>query len=354
MNRDATNRILFVILLLAVLVSAYRVVEPFLAGLTWAIVLVAAFRPFHGRLERLFGGRHRLATTAVTTIVAAFVVVPIIVAAMEVVQAAMAATEWIAAHYSSAGIDLGLRERWPWFAEALDRAKNLLGLAAIDLNATAIAGLERIGSFVAAEGPALVGGAFGLVFSFLVMLVAMPLLFSSGDRLSRAVADALPVDADDARRIMDDLTVMTRSVFMSTALTAAVQAALGGLGLIVLGVPHVAPLTAVMFFCALVPAGTALVWAPAALWLAATGHPWKAALMVAWGGGVVSTIDNVLRPMFAGKGVTLPGGLLFLGMFGGMTAFGLVGLFLGPIVLYMAREMLLILRRETPAPPAAT
>jgi predicted PurR-regulated permease PerM len=109
-----------------------------------------------------------------------------------------------------------------------------------------------------------------------------------------------------------------------------------------------------MFFCALVPAGTALVWAPAALWLAATGHPWKAALMVAWGGGVVSTIDNVLRPMFAGKGVTLPGGLLFLGMFGGMTAFGLVGLFLGPIVLYMAREMLLILRRETPAPPAAT
>jgi predicted PurR-regulated permease PerM len=354
MNRDATNRILFVVLLLAVLVSAYRVVEPFLAGLTWAIVLVAAFRPFHGRLERLFGGRHRLATAAVTTVVAAFVVVPIIVAAMEVVQAAMAATEWIGAHYSSAGIDLGVRERWPWMAEAIDRAKNLLGLAAIDLNATALAGLERVGSFVASEGPALVGGAFGLIFSFLVMLVAMPVLFTSGDRLSRAVADALPVDAEDARRIMDDLTVMTRSVFMSTALTAAVQAALGGFGLLVLGVPHVAPLTAVMFFCALIPAGTALVWAPAALWLAATGHPWKAVLMVAWGGGLVSTIDNVLRPMFTGKGVTLPGGLLFLGMFGGMTAFGLVGLFLGPIVLYMAREMLAILRRDTTAPPAAT
>jgi len=103
-----------------------------------------------------------------------------------------------------------------------------------------------------------------------------------------------------------------------------------------------------MFFCALVPAGTALVWVPAAIWLAAIGHPWKAIMMAGWGGGVVSTIDNVLRPVFAGKSVTLPGGLLFLGMFGGMTAFGLVGLFLGPIVLYMAREMLGILRRDAP------
>jgi len=348
MNRDATNRILFVILLLAVFVAAYRVVEPFLAGLTWAIVLVAAFRPFHGRLERLFGGRHRLATAAVTMIVAGFVVVPILVAAVEVVQAAIAATGWITAHYNSAGMDLGLTERWPWITDTIERAKNLVGLSSIDLKATAISGLERVGSFIAAEGPGLVGGAFGLMFSFVVMLVAMPLLFAKGDRFSQALADALPVGAEDATRIVDELTVMTRSVFMSTALTAAVQAALGGLGLLVLGVPHVAPLTAVMFFCALVPAGTALVWVPAAIWLAAIGHPWKAIMMAGWGGGVVSTIDNVLRPVFAGKSVTLPGGLLFLGMFGGMTAFGLVGLFLGPIVLYMAREMLGILRRDAP------
>ena len=91
------------------------------------------------------------------------------------------------------------------------------------------------------------------------------------------------------------------------------------------------------------------MWIPAAIWLAAIGHPWKAIVLVAWGAGVVSTIDNVLRPLFAGKGVTLPGGALFLGMFGGTLAFGLVGVFLGPIVLYMTRELLAILRRDTPA-----
>jgi predicted PurR-regulated permease PerM len=354
MNRDATNRILFVILLLAVLVSAYRVIEPFLAGLTWAIVLVAAFRPFHNRLERFFGGRHRVATAAVTMIVAAFVAVPILVAAVEVVQAAMSASVWIGAHYNSAGMDFGLRDRWPWIVDAIERAKHLLGLETIDLRATAISVLERIGSFIAAEGPGLVGGAFGLLFSFLVMLVAMPLFFSYGERLLQVLADALPVDAADAQRIVDELAVMTRSVFMSTVLTAAAQAGLGGFGLLVLGVPHVVPLTAVMFFLSVVPGGTAFVWAPAALWLASIGHPWKAVMMLAWGGGVVSMIDNILRPMLAGKGVTLPRALLFLGMVGGMISFGLVGLFIGPTVIYMVRELLAILRRDAPPPPATT
>ena len=79
----------------------------------------------------------------------------------------------------------------------------------------------------------------------------------------------------------------------------------------------------------------------------------KAILLAVWGAGVVSTIDNLLRPLFAGKGTKVSGLTLFLGMFGGMAAFGLVGLFLGPILLYMTRELLTILRRDVyEAPPA--
>jgi predicted PurR-regulated permease PerM len=128
--------------------------------------------------------------------------------------------------------------------------------------------------------------------------------------------------------------------------TSAAQAALGGLALLVLGVPHVIPLTALMFFFSLLPAGTIVVWLPAALWLVGQGHYVSAGLLVAWGGGVVSTIDNILRPFVAGGGVKLSGVWLFLGMFGGVAAFGLVGLFLGPIVLYAAHELVAILRRD--------
>jgi predicted PurR-regulated permease PerM len=113
------------------------------------------------------------------------------------------------------------------------------------------------------------------------------------------------------------------------------------------------PLTAVMFFCAVLPGGTAIVWAPAAIWLAATGHPAKAAILAIWGAAVLSTIDNVLRPIFAGKGVALPTSILVVGTLGGMLSFGLVGLFLGPIVLYLARELVATLRRDGHSRPAS-
>jgi predicted PurR-regulated permease PerM len=206
--------------------------------------------------------------------------------------------------------------------------------------------LKTAGAFVAARGPKIVGNAFGLGFSFVVMLIGMIVFFVDGKRFARAVASALPLPAADADRILSELGAMTRTVFISVGLTAAAQAALGGLALLILGVPYVLPLTAAMFFFALLPGGTAIVWAPAAIWLASTGHPWKAILLAAWGAGVVSTIDNVLRPILAGKGVKLNGTMLFIGMFGGMIAFGMVGLFLGPIVFYLTRELVAILRRD--------
>jgi predicted PurR-regulated permease PerM len=160
------------------------------------------------------------------------------------------------------------------------------------------------------------------------------------------LAETLPFPVVDGRRILRDIGDMTRTVFTSVGLTAATQAALLGLGLLVLGVPRPASLAALTFFLALVPGGVALVWAPVALWLAAQGQTWSAVAMALWGGGVVGTIDNVLRPFLAGRGVKLGNAMLFFGMVGGMIAFGLVGLFLGPIALYAARELIIILRRD--------
>jgi predicted PurR-regulated permease PerM len=178
----------------------------------------------------------------------------------------------------------------------------------------------------------------------------MPLFFVHGQRFSRAIFEAMPVPEADALRILGELRDMTRTVFISVGVTAAVQAALMAVALMVLGVPHVVPLAAATFFAALIPGGPGLIWIPCAIWLASDGHTIKAILMVVWGAGVVGTIDNVLRPLLAGKGVRLPGVILFLGMFGGMITFGLVGLFLGPIALYMTRELVAILRRDIYAP----
>jgi predicted PurR-regulated permease PerM len=346
MYRDTASRLLFVLLLLAVAWSAVRIVAPFIAGLTWAAVLVVTFRPFHRRLRAAFGGRDWPATTVVTLLVAAFVIVPVTAAAVQAFQGAVAGFEWAQSIRQGTAAGPSLVEAHPWLGDLVDQGKRLVGLANVDLRAMGVRALQGLAAFLAAAGPALVGGALGLGFSFLVMIVGVPVLFAHGEHMRDAIASALPMPLDDAQRILQDVGDMTRSVFISVGLTAAVQALLGVIGFVALGVPRPVTLGAVMFFMALIPGGVALVWVPVAIWLAANGHSWSALLMVLWGGGVIGTSDNILRPLLAGRGVKLSGVMLFLGMFGGMISFGIVGLFLGPMILYTLQELVGILRRD--------
>ncbi len=346
MNRDVTTRLLFVALLFVVVWSAIQVIAPFLGGFTWAAVLVVTFRPSHRRLARALHGKTWAATTILTLLVAAFVVVPISVAAVQAAKGGVAAFDWIQQQYQSADSSAGPPMLPPWLAGTLDNGKRLVGLDHVDLRAAAISGLQRVAQFLAVQAPVILGSTLGLVFSFLVMIAGMPILFSRGETLVEALASALPLPLEDARRILGDIGDMTRSVFVSVGLTAAVQAALAWAAFFALGVPRPVSLTAVMFFAAILPGGVVLVWAPVALWLAAAGHTGSALLMAGWGAGVVGTIDNVLRPLLAGRGVKIEGTTLFLGMIGGLIAFGLVGLFLGPILLFATTELVAILRRD--------
>jgi predicted PurR-regulated permease PerM len=328
---------------------SWLVLKPFLPGIIWASVLVCTFTPLHERLAARLRGRAWAASTIVTVVVAAFIVVPTIVAAVQVVQGSIEAYGWVQTAYNDNGLDLGANERWPRLEESFNRGKELIGLADVDVKATGINFVKKVGAIAAARAPGLLGSAVSLAFTFFVMLVMMFTLFAKGEALAGAFARSLPLPQDAADRIMRDLGRMTRSVFISVGLTALVQAGLGAIALLVLGVPNAVTLAAAMFFFAILPGGPAIVWIPVAIWLAANGHPWKAVLLAAWGVGVIGTIDNFLRPYFAKDGVNLPGMMLFLGLLGGLFAFGVVGLFAGPIILYLLRELTAAMAAEARA-----
>lgn len=340
-----TTALLYAALLAAVCWLAWLVLMPFLPGFIWAAVLVAAFRPLHTRLSGWFGGRTWLASSVLTLLVAAFVVVPAVVAGVQVTQGAIEAFQWAQSHYAAEGFDLGLDQRWPWVADAVERAKELIGLANVDLQAAMVTAIKKVGNLVAAKGPRIVGSMLGMVFSFVVMIVTMVVFFNDGPKIVATIAGVLPLPRDKAERVLHDLGTMTRSVFFSVGLTALVQCLLAGVMLLILGVPNAFKFTAMFFFAALIPGvGTALVWVPLAIWLAATGRPWASGIFAIWCAGVVGTIDNVLRPLFARSGVKLPGMMLVVGMVGGLIAFGIVGLFLGPIVLYLLTELTAVVK----------
>jgi predicted PurR-regulated permease PerM len=345
MQRDI-GTVLFVALLAAVAWCSWLVLKPFLPGMIWGAVLVVTFMPLHRRIAGRFHGRTWAASTVVTAVVAAFVIVPTVIAAVQVVQGSIQAYTWAQSAYAVSGPDLGVHERWPRLDAAFQNAKDLVGLADVDVQTAAIDALKKVGAIVAAKAPGWVGGVLELAFTFGVTLIMMFVLFTQGGNVAAAIGEVLPLPRETADRIMRDLGQMTRTVFISVGLTAAVQAALGTVALLVLGVPNAFTLGAAMFFFALLPGGPALVWLPVAIWLLMSGHEWKAVILVAWGGGVIGTIDNVLRPLLARDGAKLPAMMLFLGMVGGLLAFGIVGLFVGPIVLHLLRELMAAVRQE--------
>ena len=345
MLRD-TAPLLYAALLAAVFWLAVLVMRPFLPGIVWAAVLVVTFRPVHDRLTRQFAGRAWLASALVTLLVAAFIVIPITVAAVQVVQGGIEAYKWTTTAYAESGADLGARERWPWVEDAINRAKEVFGISNFDAKTQAIELAKTIGGLVAARAPKLLAGTFQVIFSFIVMIFMMLVLFADGKRVADSLISVLPVPRADARRIVGELGGMTRTVFISVGLTAFVQAMLGGIAFLVLGVGQAFTLAAAMFFAAVLPLGTVLVWLPVAIYLFATGSPWKALIMAGCGAGVIGTIDNILRPYFARGGVKLPTALLVFGLLGGLLAFGLVGVFIGPVILYLVRELVGVLRRE--------
>src|SRR5262245_22463360 len=217
MLRD-TAPLLYAALLAAVFWLAFLVMKPFLPGIVWAAVLVVTFRPVHDRLTAQFKGRAWLASALVTLLVAGFIVIPITVAAVQVVQGGIEAYKWSQTAYAEAGADLGARARWPWIDDALTRAKELIGIANLDLKATAIDVAKKVGAFAAAKAPAVVASTFQVVFSFIVMIFMMLVLFADGRRVGDALISVLPIPRADAKRIVGELGGMTRTVFISVGL----------------------------------------------------------------------------------------------------------------------------------------
>ncbi len=133
--------------------------------------------------------------------------------------------------------------------------------------------------------------------------------------------------------VLEIVTGTTRSVFIGIVGTAAAQAVVALIGFLIAGVPGAFMLAVGTFVLSVVPMGPVFLWGGAAVWLYAQGETGWAIFMVIWGAVVISTIDNFLKPLLIARGSTLSLGLIFLGVFGGVLAFGFIGVILGPVLL---------------------
>jgi predicted PurR-regulated permease PerM len=177
-------------------------------------------------------------------------------------------------------------------------------------------------------------GALGTAASFVLMLFVLFFVLRDGPSVAQQVVQMLPIEDRRRARLWQHLADVTRAVFLGIGLTALVQGMLVGVGFWIAGLPSPLVFGVVAALVALIPmVGSALVWVPGALFLAARGEYGYAIFLAAWGAVVVGMVDNFLRPMLISGRADVPTLAVFVGVMGGLAAFGFIGLFVGPIVL---------------------
>ena len=330
-SSDITRIILFVLVIGSLLLASLWTLLPFLGGMVWATTIAVATWPLLRRLERATGGRRALAVATMTFLVLLVFIVPFALAISTMLDAA-GRSPAVMNDFLTKG--LGPPPAWIEDIPIVGRqmADQWQTVAAGGPEALAEA-LQPYGRSAAAWAISATGGFGRMVVLILLTVVLVSILYSDGETAARGVlAFAHRLGGETGERTVRLAGQAVRSVALGVVLTALVQALLAGIGLWLCGIPHPALLTAITFILGIAQVGPALVLAPAVFWLYWTGSTgWATALLV-WSLPVVA-LDNIMRPILIRRGVQLPILLIVAGVIGGLISFGVVGLFIGPVVL---------------------
>jgi predicted PurR-regulated permease PerM len=323
----------FFLLLLAAVSAAFAwVIFPLSGAIIWAVVLAIVFQPVNDLVARRLHANTTLASLATTGLVVVAVLVPAILTAGFIVQEA----RQVQAQMRSGEIDVtSMYERMTsalpsWLTEVLNGAGLNDLPALIDRLKTAIAeGGQPIATQVWSFGQ----GALDFSISFSVMLYLLFFLLRDGGALIATVQRALPLEAEVQRRLFERFAAVVRSTIKGNIVVAALQGTLGGVALMVLGIPAALLWGVVMAFLSLVPAvGAALVWGPIAVYLLINGQIWQGVTLIAFGAVVIGLVDNLLRPVLVGKQSKMPDYLVLITTIGGIAVFGISGFVVGPLI----------------------
>ena len=331
------------ILAIALLWLLYLVVEPFLSPLIWASVLAVFFFPAHRRLRDKIGRRNLTALLS-TFFVALLLVLPVAL----LTPAFVGQTAQVISKLPRGEI-VDRIERGLEFLSA--RLPPSVG----DLNKTLEEGVSALSKRVGGWSAKLIGNLVGFLLDFIVLLLALFYLFRDGPGLVSLLRDISPFSGDRHDVMMHQAMDMISVTISSSFVVAAVQGVLGGLSFAVLGLPSPVfwgVVTALMGFLPFV--GAWMIWLPAGVALILMDQVGRGVALLVLGALLVSTVDNVLRPILISDRSQLNGLLVFISVLGGIQTFGLLGIVLGPLIAATAVGLLKgyqkSMQAEQPAP----
>lgn len=320
----------------------FRIVQPFLAPIAWALILAFALAPLQPRLTARLRGRESAAAFLLTMLTLVLFVGPLTVLGAAFAAQARALIETLQRGAARLQIEnVGDIAELPVLQRALAWVESHVAVSGEQLREWVSAGAQRVLEPLASMGGQLVLGAVGTIASFTVMLFMLFFFVRDGRRMTGAALRLIPLDAAHKVRLTIHMREVTRAVLFGTVATAVLQGFLVGVGFALAGFDSSVVFGVLAAVLSVVPfGGTALVWAPAAVWLFVEDRLGAAIFLAVWGTAIVGLADNVVRPMLISGRSEVPTLAVFVGVLGGLAAFGLVGLFVGPLVIALAIALL--------------
>jgi predicted PurR-regulated permease PerM len=332
---------IFLLVVAAVLGYALLLIfVPFLGPMTWAAFLAFLLYPVNLRLRRRLRGR-ALPAGVLTFLAPIVILLPLSALSLDFV--AQISTLLQKLQKSAAELDiksLSDLQQFPWIARINVWLEAHSGISAEQIQSWLIAGTREVLKRGASVGGGFFLGALGSLLGFAIMLFLLFFFLRDGDVMLARARRLIPLDEVRKERLFRQLGGVTRAIVIGTSLTAIMQGFLLGVGFKIASLPSPVVFGVLAALLSMLPVGgAAFVWIPAVIWLLFDGRWGFAVFMLAWG-VLLGGLDNVLRPMLISGRAKISALAVFIGVLGGIPAFGAIGLIAGPVVLSLALALI--------------
>lgn len=316
------QRYFFLGVLGAVTLFFLWMIRDFLFPVFWAVVFAVLLYPLHLRLIQLIRNETLAALVAMLAALV-LIIIPVSWLATNVAQ------EAYGLYRASAGIDpLSSMTLPPPLLDSLES----FGINREEISSDVASWARAASSWVVSQALAISTATFGVVLKTLFMLYLLFFFLRDGKRLALYVMERIPLGDAREMALFQRFADTTRATLKGTVLSAAAQGFVGAVIFFVAGIPNVALWGAVMTIMAVIPAiGPSIIWIPAGIILFATGNMTGAIIVIAGGIVLVSPIDNILKPILVGREIKMPDALILVSILGGIAAFGMAGIIVGPV-----------------------
>lgn len=320
--------------------ALFRIFSPFFGAMSWAMFLAFLLYPVNLRLRRRLRGKAR-AAGLLTLLTPVTILLPL--AALSVAFVAETSTLVRSLQLQAARLDirtLSDLQQFPLIARANTWLQAHIDISADQIRAWLLAATQELLHRAAGLSGTVFLDALGSAVSFSIMLFLLFFFLKDGDAMCHRARDLIPLDEHRKDRLFRQLSDVARAIVLGTTLTALIQGVLVGAGLAIAGLPSPVVLgVLVALICMLPIGGAGFVWVPALAWLLYERRWGFAIFMLAWG-LMTSGLESVLRPVLISGRARISALAIFVGVLGGLPAFGAIGVIVGPVVLSLALALI--------------